>query len=401
MQHDPAQPASPGTDPRRQLLPPALLGTFDDAFARSCDLYDEYVHRLTLSVFRDSGLEAAARSDADGAEMIRRAGLDPARAAIPVGWILRQLAARGVLVATGTPVSAARYRIAGPAPVLDPAEILERQRAADPSWLPSYEIARIAAEGYPDFLHGKIEGEEILFSPGRVDLWFEYFSNANGLYSVNNLVGAQAALGMLREGGSHRVLELGGGLGSAALAMLDGMGRAGRLGEIAKYRFTEIVPTFLRRGQRALLERFPDASFLSFSRLDMNKRFEEQGVPPGSLDAVYAVNTLHVARDLPFTLGEIRGALAPGGAIILGECVRPFPEQAIYVEFVFNLVEAFRAPVLDPRFRPNGGFLTPEQWIAALETCGFRDVRFYPDIQNIRRSLPTFYVAAVGATRRD
>ena len=401
MPQDPLQPDTAEPDLRRQLLPPSLLGRFDDAFALSCRLYDEYIHRLALRVFRLSGLEDASRTDADTAELVRRAGLDPARAEIPVGWILRQLAARGVLDATGPSASASRYCLAGPAPDLDPSEILERQRTADPSWLPSYELACIAAEGYPDFLRGRISGEEILFSPGRVDLWFEYFSNANGLYSINNLVGAQAAVGMLPEGKPHRVLEMGGGLGSAALALLDEFVRADRIGEIAQYRFTEIVPTFLRRGQRALLERFPDAPFLSFSRFDMNRSFEEQGAPAGSCDAVYAVNTLHVARDLLFTLGEIRRALAPGGTLILGECVRPFPDQAIYVEFVFNLVEAFRAPILDPRFRPNGGFLTPEQWIAALEIGGFRDVRFYPDIQRIRRSFPTFYVAAVGATRRD
>ena len=62
-------------------------------------------------------------------------------------------------------------------------------------------------------------------------------------------------------------------------------------------------------------------------------------------------------------------------------------------------MEAFRAARLDPACRPNGGFLTPEQWSAALEAAGFADVRVMPDVARIRAVFPTFYVAAIGATR--
>ena len=131
----------------------------------------------------------------------------------------------------------------------------------------------------------------------------------------------------------------------------------------------------------------------------MNKPFEEAGVVPGAYALVHGVNTLHVATDLAFTLGEVRSALAPGGAVVISECVRPFPGQPVYVEFVFNLLEAFREPVLDAGWRPNGGFLTPEQWTAALEASGFCDVRIVPDIAVIRDVYPSFVVAAVVAVK--
>ena len=46
----------------------------------------------------------------------------------------------------------------------------------------------------------------------------------------------------------------------------------------------------------------------------MNRPFAEQGVAAESASVVYAVNTLHAAHDLGFTLGEARGALEPGGS---------------------------------------------------------------------------------------
>jgi SAM-dependent methyltransferase len=177
------------------------------------------------------------------------------------------------------------------------------------------------------------------------------------------------------------------------------LSRAGRLGDVEAYRFTELVPAFLRRGQRVLAERFAAGPPLTFAALDMNRPFAEQDVSPRSVSVVYAVNTLHVAHDLAATLHEIREALEPGGQLIVSECVRPRPGDTVYPEFVFNLLETFRAPRLHPDYRPNGGFLTPEQWTAALDAAGFRDVRVLPDIPRIRDQFPGFYVAAIGATR--
>ena len=83
----------------------------------------------------------------------------------------------------------------------------------------------------------------------------------------------------------------------------------------------------------------------------------------------------------------------------MSECVRPYPRQAIYAEFIFNLLETFRSPRLHPLYRPNGGFLTPEQWQDAIASAGFVDTRISPDIMRIRQAVPDFFAAAIGATR--
>ena len=83
------------------------------------------------------------------------------------------------------------------------------------------------------------------------------------------------------------------------------------------------------------------------------------------------------------------------------------PDRAFYyftrlretvVPNIRRLLETFRAPRLHPEYRPNGGFLTAEQWTAALHAAGFVDVRVLPDITRIREVIPDFYVAAIGAT---
>ncbi len=378
-------------------LPPDVAPAFDPAFLRSSVRYEAFVYRLALAVLRESGLAAALAEPGTAAELVARAGLDPRPALVPIDWLLRYLAGHRAVEPAGSG-EPRRYRLAGPLPALDPGAVRDEQRADDPSWLPAYVLAETVAGDYPAFLRGTVAGEEVLFSPRRFRLWVEYFSNANSLYAVNNRVGALAVTRWL-PAGAVAIVELGGGLASGAAAVLDALAADGRLASVREYRFTEIVPAFRRRGEEVLRARFPGAAFLTSGRVDMNEPLAPQGILPESASLVYAVNTLHVAHDLDATLREIYRALRPGGVLVASECIRPWPGQAIYVEFVFNLMETFRAPRLAPPHRPNGGFLTPEQWRGALEAAGFSDVRFLPDIVALRAEFPTFYVSAIAASR--
>jgi SAM-dependent methyltransferase len=392
-----------GADPREAervaaavagFLPPSAVPFFDARFTRSHLLFDEFVYRLTIRVFVEAKLDGALGEGGSAEDVVTRGGLDPRCSPVPVDWMLRHLAARGLLAREA---DGRRFRLERALPDLDPAAVLAEQRAHDPACLPSYTLAETAARDYPAFLRGERSGDEILLSPARLALWTGYFSNDNALYAVNNRLGA-AALEAWMPAQPGPVLEVGGGLGSGTAAVLETLAAAGRLGELGVYRFTELVPAFLRRAQR-LLEKFAASVSLAFALLDMNRPFAEQGVEPASVGIVYAVNSLHVAHDLAFTLGEVRRALRPGGQLIVSECIRPSPGQTLYPEFVFNLMETFRTARVHPEYRPNGGFLTPDQWSAAMSAAGFESVRVLPDIPRVREIVPAFSVAAIGGTR--
>jgi SAM-dependent methyltransferase len=379
------------------LLPPPLRPLLSFSFIRSHMLYDEFVSRLALGVGRALGLDGATRQPATAEVVAGRLGLGGRCGLVPLAWILQRLAEFGIVESVPSAHGAPAFVSRRGWPELDPAVVRERQRQHDPASLPSYVLAETVAGDYPAFLRGEASGEELLFSPRRLRLWVDYFSNANGLYAITNRIGAVALSEWLpRRPGV--ILELGGGLGSGAQAALERLAASGRLGEVREYRFTELVPAFLRRGQHALEASHGDVARLSFGVLDMNRPFPEQGVAPDSVAVTYAVNALHVAHDVASTLGEIRRALAPGGRLIVSECVRP-PGQTVYAEFIFNLMETFRTPRLDPVHRPVGGFLTPEQWAGALGAAGFTDVRLLPDVPTIRTRVPDFLAAAIGATR--
>lgn len=375
---------------------PSIRSLFSTEFILCCEHFDRFTTDMLLSLIQDLGLEESLRRGTTVGEALARKEYAP-RAEVPVTWFFRKLAAEEYLSAERSGRETV-YRARGPLPRGDPDRAEALSRAIDPRSTPPFAVVRAMVEHVPAFLRGEKTGEEILFSPAKLPLWFDYFSNDNLLYQINNRLGAEAVVRALPASRPATILEIGGGSGSAALALAERLCRDAALSRIGRYLFTEIVPTFLRRGERSIRSRYPEFP-VEFSKLDMDRDFAEQGVPRGVADVVYAVNTVHIARDLNPTLIQIHETLKPGGAAVFSECVRPFAEQPIYVEFVFNFLENFTGVATDAATRPNHGFLTPDNWRRALEKAGFEEPEILPDVEELAKHYNAFFVAAVSARR--
>ena len=374
----------------------AIRSLFSPEFILCAEHFDRFTIEFVLRLCHELGFVGDLARGVSSATLVAERGFAP-RAEVPVRWFFRKLEAAGYLDVEGQGPTAL-YRARGPLPPGDPDRAEARARAIDARSMPAFAVVRAMVEHVAGFLRGEKTGEEILFAPAKLPLWFDYFSNENLLYQINNRLGAEAVARVLPATHPAVVLEIGGGSGSAALAVAERLARDGALPRLERYVFTEIVPTFLRRAERAIRGRFPSFP-AEFLRLDMDRDFPSQGVPAGSFDVVYAVNTVHIARDLAAALARIREALKPGGVAVFSECVRPFPGQPIYVEFVFNFLENFTGVATDPATRPNHGFLTPENWRAAFRAAGFERPGILPDVEELARHYDAFFVAAVWARR--
>src|SRR4030095_3505032 len=113
------------------ILPPRVRAPFTATFIRSAGLCDEFVHRLGVGIFRESGLAAAvAASPGTVDELVGRAGLEPPRARPPVALAVRRPGAppRGC---TGR-----RPPWAPAPPSSDPApRLASGSRRRSPSWI--------------------------------------------------------------------------------------------------------------------------------------------------------------------------------------------------------------------------------------------------------------------------
>ncbi len=385
----------PARDPLDEFVPAKISRLFGEAFVAAHDGMETYT-RATVRDLLPAVFEGKLPAEFGMGELLATGVADQAK---PLAeWMVGFLVSFDDLERTGE-----RFRVNFVSPLAPRAELKERAIAAEASVAAAYSIVDRCAEGAIDFIRGRAPGESIVFALSALNLWFDYFDNKNFLYAVNNRLAALAFADELAAQGAggelRNVAEFGGGAGSAALAFLDeaeSRGGADALGGPFRYSFTEPMKAFGRRGERNLKSRIPQGWELVPGTADINEPLIGQGFEPASLSGAWAVNTFHVARDLGKSLGHVREILRPGGVIVLGECVRPFPGQILYPEFVFDFLANFRDVVTGPNRRTHG-FLTPEEWVGSLEAAGFVDVKVIPDIARLREVYPKFFTAAIVA----
>jgi SAM-dependent methyltransferase len=251
-----------------------------------------------------------------------------------------------------------------------------------------------AASLYASVATGEKSGDQNLLGPQGVPLWLNYFHNDNLTYAVNNWVGAAAAADRLSSRPTLRILEIGAGTGSATEILLTLLSERGLLPRLERYVVTEPNAYFRRCNQRKLAAQHPNLP-LEWTTLDLDLSWNDQGIASGEFDLVYAVNVMHIAKNLLFSLNEARSALAADGWLVVGECVRPYENQPIYPELMFQILDSFTNVETDPEIRPNPGFLTADQWRRAFSRAGFTRTEVAPDIERIREIYPHFFTGAI------
>jgi SAM-dependent methyltransferase len=251
-----------------------------------------------------------------------------------------------------------------------------------------------AAALYPAVARGEANGDQMLFGPQGVPLWLNYFNNDNLTYAVNNRLTAVVAAERLSTKPSLRILELGAGAGSASESLLARLAERELLPRIERYLITEPNAFFRRRAQRELLKQQTDLP-LEWGALDLNSPWGSQDIASGEFDLVYAVNVLHISKDLLFSLNQAQAALSSDGWLVIGECLRPYVNQPIYPELMFQILESFTDVQLDSDIRPTAGFLTADQWRRAFMRAGFERAEVAPDIESIRELYPHFFTGAI------
>jgi SAM-dependent methyltransferase len=166
------------------------------------------------------------------------------------------------------------------------------------------------------------------------------------------------------------ILEFGAGVGAVIERALPLLKRH----QAATYWFTDLGAMFVQQARR----RYQDEDILRFSTVDLNRPLEGQGFPPGSLNVLTAVNTAHVAKDLPATARSLYDSLATPGWLLLGEASPPNKHALARQDLIAGFLPGWWDVIIDPLLRPRPGFLLPSEWEAILRGAGFSTVACIP-----------------------
>ncbi|MGA3770407.1 non-ribosomal peptide synthetase [Ralstonia pseudosolanacearum] len=171
-----------------------------------------------------------------------------------------------------------------------------------------------------------------------------------------------------------RVLEVGAGVGGLTAHTLPALHAAD---PDAEYHYTDVSRFF----DDIATAKFGHYGSLRLGRYDINRGAAEQGHAPASFDAVLAANVLHNARDVTWTLRELRGLLRPGGVLILHEATQDKRLQWVTAAAVLEAAaHAGRsAPGAGQAGRADDSpLLSAQAWEQALQASGFDRSRAFP-----------------------
>ena len=368
-------------------FPPAI---FSERLYQNIELMERYSIELAVDLLGRLNLVEQLGTWRSADELCDVLGFQP-RFRLALQWILARLVETGcVEVQSGTRL----YRLRKTPWQPDVKCLGAVGLNIDPANAATLDLLDYAASAYPTLATGRQSGDHNLFGPQGVPLWLNYFHNDNLTYAVNNWVGATAAADRLSDQPTLRILEIGAGTGSATEILLALLYERSLLPRLERYIVTEPNAYFRRTNQRKLAAQYPNLP-LEWKTLDLDVAWSAQGIASGEFDLVYAVNVVHISKNLLFSLNEARSALATGGWLVIGECVRPYDHQPMYPELMFQILDSFADVQTDPEIRPNPGFLTAEQWRRAFLKARFARTEIAPDIERIREIYPHFFTGAI------
>jgi polyketide synthase PksN len=383
------RPSDPRLAQCLQQFPPAV---FSERLYQSIELMERYSIELAVDLSRQLNLVDQLGGWRSVDELCEAFSFQP-RFKFALRWMLERLAESGCAEARNNGESRC-YHLRDALWEPDLKTLRTIGLSIDPTNAATLDLLDHAASLYLAVASGQQSGDHNLLGPQGVPLWLNYFHNDNLTYAVNNWVGGVLAVDHVSTHRTLRILEVGAGTGSASEILLQLLAERGLLPRVERYLITEPNAYFRRCSQRKLTAQYPNLP-LEWAPLDLDLPWNTQGITSGEFDLVYAVNVMHISKNLLFSLNEVRSALATDGWLVIGECVRPYDNQPIYPELMFQILDSFTNVETDPEFRPNPGFLTAEQWRRAFSRAGFTQAKVAPDIDRIREIYPHFFTGAI------
>ncbi|AHC73995.1 ptzD [Candidatus Endolissoclinum faulkneri L5] len=325
-------------------------------------LAEAWGREALISVLADMGLFSTGRTTFTRAWSRHKLGIVDNRARLFDALV--NIAARQKVVAL-------EGNLIRPSPSLDPIDRVKSQsilRSSHPDTAPFLDLLDATLEGLPLVLTGRRTATEVLFPGGKGDL-VEAIYSGNPLAKELNLRLAQRLTDLaVKNNRPLKLLEVGGGTGSATRAALDALSTVGRFG---KYVFTDVASAFIKAAPASLAPIPKEVKFLAHV-FDLEAEVPASVATQCPFDVIIASNVLHATKRIDTTLKRLHGLLLPAGSLLLNEVVN----VQDFATLTFGLTDGWWA-FEDANIRlPDAPVLSIEGWRRVLKSTDFPDVSF-------------------------
>ncbi|AFY80290.1 type I polyketide synthase [Oscillatoria acuminata] len=239
---------------------------------------------------------------------------------------------------------------------------------------PDYlQLVECCGDRYAAILTGTEDPLNLLFTgPNAETLQRVYQNSPESHYYVGIMAATlQALVKSWPSDRTLRILEVGGGTGSATMYLLKELPE-----DRTSYRFTDVGLLFIKQAE----QKFKDYPFVEYQRLDLDQDPMTQGYTPESFDLIIASQVIHATRHLSQTLERVRTLLAPGGFLMMWEGTNP---RDLSFDVAFPLLQRIE----EEELRSLYAFLSLDQWQQALAKHGFVQATAAPLSQSVSEHI--------------
>jgi acyl transferase domain-containing protein/SAM-dependent methyltransferase len=274
--------------------------------------------------------------------------------------------------------------------VLSPDHLGSELAQRFPQFVPLGDLILHCARNYAQALSGEIPAINVLY-PDGTSRWLDtalgrvpsYTWDGTYLRAAADLVSCLAATRPDRV----CILEVGGGGGGLTSLFAD-MIASGRI----EYHFTDISPTFVSRAKEAAEQR--GLHNVRFSRFDITRPPEPQGLRTGGYDLVLGYNVVHATPDLVRTTSNLRSLILEGGGLILVETIN----APRWIHLIWGLTDGWWS-FTDRLRRRWSPLVSVDEWEKVLLEAGFTNVSGYPRDPGARRHRDAALITALSPGR--
>ncbi|KAI1431432.1 putative polyketide synthase [Xylaria sp. CBS 124048] len=219
-------------------------------------------------------------------------------------------------------------------------------------------------ENLPKILRGEIEPLEVMMKDG---LLMRHYEDDQATRRGNQALAKYiAGLGELNP--DLRILEIGGGTGSATLPILEALSGEDEASapNFQSYTFTDISSGFFNDARKKL-SKWPQ---VTYTKLDISLNPTDQGFEIGAYDLVIANNVLHATPDIEETIRNVGRLLKSGtGKLALLETT-----HGVDAAFLpYTILPGWWLASDSWRRSEEGPLLTPDVWDRVLVSSGFSE----------------------------
>ena len=322
-------------------------------------LLEELARALASAALRPLIDDTLHGASATAGELAGLLGVDPRHRAL-FDAVLAMLERDGVLYPAD-----GRLAPVSPDGAADRAERLERELLTrHPALRPHAELTRRCAQALPDVLCGRVPGLDVIF-PGGTPAQVEAVYAGNPAADYYHQLLARRLAGHVqeiaeRERRQARVLEVGAGTGASTRFVVTACTDQPVPPELL---ITDVSRAFVARAEEEIAGRYP---WVSCAVFDVERVPAEQGLIPGTYDAVYATNVIHATTDVVRALANAAALLRPGGLLLVNEITQP----SDFATLTFGLTPGWWRFRDAHRRLPGGPLLSVADWEDAFRSAG-------------------------------